>query len=40
MPGIYGRISDPETLEWIDTIISLGGGKKCDNPLADNRQQT
>lgn len=40
MPGIYGRISDPETLDWIGSIVSLGGGKMCDNPLADNRNMT
>lgn len=38
MPGIYGRISDPDTLEWIDSIIKIGGGNMCDNPYAENKQ--
>lgn len=34
MPGIYGRIAESGTMEWINSVIQQSSGEMCDNPLA------
>lgn len=34
MPGIYGRISETGTMDWINSVIKKGGGEMCDNPYS------
>lgn len=36
MPGIYGRIAEVDTLQWIYSVIDNSGGEMCDNPHADS----
>ena len=37
MPGIYGRIAEPETIEWIHSVIIKGVGEMCNNPHAKDQ---
>ena len=37
-PGIYSRLSEPQTLLWIKTYIYNTDGNVCEDPMKTNKQ--